>query len=149
MRDQKIIKLIRLYTIFNGCILAAGLLFLVFYDFFNELASKYSVCFIHNVLHLYCPGCGGTRAFILLLTGHPIQSFLANPVFVYLVPTVLFYEVKAGYAAYKNEYSVYEKTNTYPLVFLPVLLLSTAVVRNVLMVVWGVDFLGDLVQYWH
>lgn len=28
---------------------------------------------------LPCPGCGITRAFLLLLTGHPVQAFWMNP----------------------------------------------------------------------
>ena len=33
-------------------------------------------CLFHLVTGYYCPGCGGTRALYLFLTGHWIKSFL-------------------------------------------------------------------------
>ena len=40
------------------------------------------ICVFHEVTGLYCPGCGGTRAFRLLLSGHILQSFLYHPAVV-------------------------------------------------------------------
>ena len=36
-------------------------------------------CMFHALTGLYCPGCGGTRACRLLLSGHIFQSFLYHP----------------------------------------------------------------------
>ncbi len=36
-------------------------------------------CLFHLVTGYYCPGCGGTRALYLFLTGHWIKSFLFHP----------------------------------------------------------------------
>ena len=36
-------------------------------------------CVFHSLTGLYCPGCGGTRACRLLLSGHIFQSFLYHP----------------------------------------------------------------------
>lgn len=40
-------------------------------------------CLFHRLTGLYCPGCGGTRAFIALLHGRFLQSLLYHPVVVY------------------------------------------------------------------
>lgn len=40
-------------------------------------------CLFHLVTGYYCPGCGGTRALYLFLTGHWIKSFLFHPLVVY------------------------------------------------------------------
>lgn len=36
-------------------------------------------CFIHSLTGYYCPGCGGTRSLLLLLTGHPLRSLFYYP----------------------------------------------------------------------
>lgn len=36
-------------------------------------------CFFYEITSLPCPLCGGTRATLLLSTGHLIQAFLLNP----------------------------------------------------------------------
>ena len=50
-------------------------------------------CFFHELTGFYCPGCGGTRAFFALITGHPIISFLYNPAVIYAAGVLLFYAV--------------------------------------------------------
>ena len=49
----------------------------------EALAAMMPPCLMRTVLGLYCPGCGGTRAVILLLEGHPIRSFFYHPVVLY------------------------------------------------------------------
>jgi hypothetical protein len=43
------------------------------------------VCWTQILFHFSCPACGMTRAMILLFTGHPIKSFIMNPLFVYVL----------------------------------------------------------------
>ena len=40
-------------------------------------------CIFRQMTGLYCPGCGGTRAAIALLSGHPVRSFLLHPIILY------------------------------------------------------------------
>lgn len=40
-------------------------------------------CILHSMTGLYCPGCGGTRAVFLLLSGHPLKSFFYHPIVLY------------------------------------------------------------------
>ncbi len=41
------------------------------------------ICTLYRLTGIYCPGCGGTRSTIYLLTGHPIRSFIYHPVVFY------------------------------------------------------------------
>ncbi len=53
-----------------GLLLASGMSALAFAKARPELLSTYGPpCLFHALTHLYCPGCGGTRAAILLLRG--------------------------------------------------------------------------------
>ena len=47
-------------------------------------------CIFHMLTGLYCPGCGGTRAFFLLFTGHPLRSFLYHPIVLYGAGAAIF-----------------------------------------------------------
>jgi uncharacterized membrane protein YozB (DUF420 family) len=42
-------------------------------------------CLFHLLTGWYCPGCGGTRALYLLLTGHPLLSFVYHPLVLYVL----------------------------------------------------------------
>ena len=48
--------------------------------------SFYPQCPIHEYLHLQCPGCGGTRALVALLHGHPAEAFHFNALVTLLLP---------------------------------------------------------------
>lgn len=45
-------------------------------------------CFWYTHWGLYCPGCGGTRAFESMLYGHFIKSFIYHPFVLYVVLTL-------------------------------------------------------------
>ena len=52
---------------------------IVFYTFGEPLVERFPECQLRALSGLYCPGCGGTHAVMLLLRGHVIASFCAHP----------------------------------------------------------------------
>lgn len=135
-----------LYTI----IPLLGLLFIFLYKKLKFKIYFFSIpCQIHDVLHLYCPGCGGTRALRALLNFDIIRSFLCNPFVLYLICVFLYY-----YACMiidfitKNRYQFFHfKLSTLYLGL--VVFLGNCIIRNVLAVYYNIDYLGDISQYWH
>lgn len=66
---------------------AAGLVFLVLLAFFYPTAKRFfPICPSAQFFHIYCPGCGSTRAVWCLLHGN-IVGFLRNNLM--LLPTIL------------------------------------------------------------
>ena len=48
-------------------------------------APTISGCWVYRAWHLYCPGCGGTRALMALARGHLLQALWYHP----LVPVTV------------------------------------------------------------
>lgn len=58
----------------------------------NNGYSLVKNCGFRRLTGLYCPGCGGTRAFYYLIHGRIIKSILYNPFTIYFtVITAVFY----------------------------------------------------------
>lgn len=60
----------------------AAFMFLI--SFFDIDISRFTLpCLLNLFTGLYCPGCGGTRAFRYLITGHIFKSIYYNPIVIY------------------------------------------------------------------
>jgi len=57
------------------------------------LSHFYPVCPVYFVLHLQCPGCGGTRALAALLHGHLREALHWNALITLMLP------LAAGYGS--------------------------------------------------
>ncbi|MDL2301275.1 DUF2752 domain-containing protein [Lachnospiraceae bacterium OttesenSCG-928-D06] len=60
---------------------------IVFYNFWLFLSNHHLIptlpCVWVKFFGIYCPGCGGTRAFRALLSGAFLQSFFYHPLVIY------------------------------------------------------------------
>lgn len=64
--------------------LGIGIIYLIFQRMTGfQLTGLLPPCIFHEFTGLYCPGCGGTRAIVLLSQGHFVKSFLMHPLVVY------------------------------------------------------------------
>ena len=62
-------------------------------EYFLKLEFNLPPCLFHRLTGLYCPGCGGTRAVRLLLTGHIWKSFLHHPGVLFAAALYLWFMV--------------------------------------------------------
>ena len=58
----------------------------------------YPACPVYHYLHVYCPGCGSTRALAALLHGRLAEAMHYNPLFVVLLPMLCLF---AGFVYWK------------------------------------------------
>lgn len=105
-------------------------------------------CVFKTLFGLYCPGCGGTRALRALLSGHPIESLLLNPLLSELVLIVLFYEWSALRSVLPGKAIYFQSTGFQKVQSRLVLVFALSVpiffvLRNIL-VCFGFDPIGDL-----
>lgn len=63
-------------------VLTLGAYFLLSHGYIS-LKGLIRPCLTHALTGYYCPGCGGTRAFCALLTGHPLRALYYHPIVPY------------------------------------------------------------------
>ena len=110
--------------------------------------GRWSLCLIHDMLHLYCPGCGGTRAMVALLRGQWLHSLCCNPISAYLAVGFLVFDIRTAIAILCNKAQLPRLRAWYFWTMLGIALVL-CIVRNVLIITTGYDYLGDLGAFWH
>jgi hypothetical protein len=73
-------------TVAVGALVAGTLAAFVLYCLPPETSSFYPRCPVYLWLHLYCPGCGGTRALAALLHGRLRDALHWNAMVVVALP---------------------------------------------------------------
>lgn len=129
-------------------LLAAVLLFPL-YRFLTDLVPKHiPECFLHDFLFLYCPFCGGTRALGALLKLQIGKALCYNPLVVLMAVAALAADVRAWIRLRRGKREIYPIPTLAWILAIAILVLY-GVLRNVLLVRYGVDPLGDLFRFWH
>jgi Protein of unknown function (DUF2752) len=93
-------------------------------------SSFYPSCPVYTMLHLYCPGCGGTRALAALLQGQFAQAVHFNPVFVGLLPFLLVFLALSYWRAIYSDKFQWPAISDSWLKLLLALIFVFTVVRN-------------------
>ncbi len=124
---------------------AAILLFLGFLLLKQKGFFPNPPCVVHDLLHVYCVGCGGTRAAFELLRGEILQSLYHNPAVVLGIVLIAYYEAGALVTLAKRDGRLYGRKK-WPVYVYLVVVGTYAVVRDVLLVVAGIDMLGDFLH---
>ncbi len=105
-------------------------------------------CGLKEHFHLYCPGCGGTHAVAALLEFNLIESFLYNPLVLYMVGCILYYVVKTILQLKKQNGDAHFSIHLGFLWVFVGLMVGIFIVRNFLLVRFQIDYMGELAKYW-
>lgn len=99
-------------------------------------------CLFLQATHMYCPGCGGTRALFAMLNGQLLTSFLYNPAVLLGAVLILHYELGVIITLLVNNGKYYYCRNPWPVYVYIGIVLGFAVVRNILLAGFGIDLLS-------
>lgn len=102
-------------------------------------------CFMHDILHLYCPFCGGTRAFMALLRLDLLVTVLYNPAVVLATLAFLAFDLRALILILRRREGAFFPSFLPPLAVVWFSLYT--VFRNAL-AFFGIDPVGDIAPYW-
>ncbi len=126
-----------LFFLLHLAVLGGGALFLFLdrYDVFDYLI----VCPMH-LLGLYCPTCGMTRAAHSLLALDLVASLRYHPLLLPLVALLLYYD---GHLAVSLLCDRPARGRRWPFFLFIAALLLYFVLRNLLLLAFGIDLVGD------
>ena len=124
---------------------------IVFLAFFAMVLQQLDIvpsvpCWFHDYFHLYCVGCGGTRAIFAMLQGKLIASLYYNPAVLLGALLVLHYEIGVIVTLRKKDGKRYYCTNAVPIIIYGVVVLVFSLVRNYLLVACRYDMLQDFIK---
>lgn len=125
---------------------AALLIIPIIYLFLMAVYDQYTsgpICSFQRVFHLYCPGCGGTRAVRALLRFDLVGAFICYPPLPLSLPILGYIEYLLVRGAVMSDARQITRFKA-PLLIIPaaVILINFAV-RNILLLN-GIDLLGDI-----
>ena len=103
----------------------------ILYRFPPERYDFYPQCPVFRYLHLYCPGCGATRALAALLHARIAEALHYNALVVLLVPVLLAYFAVANGKAQRDEVFIWPRVPAMGLTALLVMSAAFGVLRNV------------------
>ena len=102
----------------------------VLYRFPPERYNFYPQCPVFRYLHVYCPGCGATRALAALLHARIAEALHYNALVVLLVPVLLAYFAVAYWKARRDEVFIWPRVPVMGLTALLVMSAAFGVLRN-------------------
>ncbi|HKV64147.1 MAG TPA: DUF2752 domain-containing protein [Candidatus Acidoferrum sp.] len=104
----------------------------VLYRFPPEQYHFYPQCPIFKYLHVYCPGCGATRAVAALLHLNIAEALHYNALVVSIIPVVLVYFAAAYWKATRDEVFTWPPVPAVALAALVAVSLAFGAARNFL-----------------
>lgn len=106
-----------------------------------------SACPMHDFLHLYCPFCGGTRAFFSLLRLDFSSALRQNAAVSAAAPVLLVFDLWLLFRLLRGKAfppKLWRRSGAVLLVWFALFFLA----RNAALVFFRFDPLGDLLPYW-
>lgn len=134
------------FVVFNVLCVCAATVYLLFLRLCMRLGI--SVCLLKKLFRIYCPGCGGTRAFFSLIHGDIIGSLLCNPIVLLLIIAFCFYEAVGLFGIFAKKALPNILIGIYRRIpfFLAVCTAVFFILRNIFLIFFGIDPLGDILR---
>lgn len=108
---------------------------------------KNATCSFKDTYALYCPACGMTRALKYALRFEFINSLKSNPmIFILLVNLIVTIALRIWRIKTSKKAYIAKDIMLINIITL-IIWIAFGVIRNLLLVYCGIDFLGDLSNY--
>ena len=136
------------FTAFHLCIALAMLLFPFFLIGAKAVFSLIPVCMVHDFLHVYCPLCGGTRAVEALFRWQWADAIRYHAVVVVTVGIGAIWYIRAWIRLFRGK-PLIAPIPKWLSVLLLIAFIGYWILRNILLLFFHIDPIGDLVGFWN
>lgn len=135
------------FIIFNSAILLGAAALMPYRALADGALKNFIFCFWNRYLHIYCPTCGVTRMLDSLLHLRFADTARENICMLVFVFAVAYFDLRAFIALLRREDRIFKVRLVHMWIFIAFLLIH-AVVRNILLIKYGIDPLGDNRAFW-
>lgn len=131
-------------------VFVCGIIFLIVYHVNDmQLYVGDKSCGFKYLFHLYCPGCGGTRAVDALLHGQLLKSFMYHPLVLYIVIFFFSYYIPATLRClHILKWKPNDMAYVNMLGLMLVIIVSFFIIRIISVALFHYDYIGECVGYW-
>ncbi len=147
MKIRSDLVTVRKFVLFHCIVICGVALFPLYRYLVSLLPENMTGCVLHDWLFLYCPLCGATRAVDAILHFRFLTAFHANAFITGLFFVCLMHYVFAWVRFVKGGQPLF-RIYTWEWIAVGVLFLFYAVLRNLLLIKFDYDPLGDLAFFW-
>ena len=144
-KEEKLRKNLLILIILNLSLISFAIIYTVYFTLTEGTDAEIG-CFVREKFHIYCPGCGGSRGLREFLKFNFISSFILFPPIDISAILVLFYDARLSLSLIKKDTSYTDNYRFYPFLLIPVSLLLNFIVRNVLLIFFKIDYIGDIMR---
>jgi len=143
IRRSEIKRLLLLHIVFAAVLLLYGA-----YTALAKNVRLFGFCGMKEFLHIYCPFCGGTRAFATLFFHFDIvQSLKENILVFFMALRFVLLDITAIYSLIRKKEKILIFLSKEAVVWL-VIIIFYCIVKNVLLIFYSWDPLGELVRFY-
>ena len=135
-----------IFGISNIALLVVSLIYGYITSYSISSGEEIIVCSFKQYLHIYCPGCGGSRSLYYLLKFDIIKSFIYFPALIISLVIIAELDVRAVIAFKKDDLNHILKFNKNKLLIIPIVIFLNFFIRNILLFC-GIDYIGDIKSY--
>jgi len=136
------------FLIIHLCALSLVLLYPLYGRLLARIPFFLRGCLLHDWFRVYCPMCGGTRALEAMLRFDFAEALRYNLLVVLLAFALLAWDMLAFVRLLRKEKNLY-RVPMWTWIALGAAVLVFGILRNLLMILWGIDPLGDLNIFWN
>lgn len=128
---------------------AVGILLFPYYkSWADRVFGWFPTCPMHDFLHIYCPLCGGTRAVDALIRFRLVEALRCHPIVVLFCAAVLVYDAAVWVRLLRRKQPLLPRVPMWAVWTTLGLFAGYWILRNLLLVGFGVDPMGDLAGFY-
>lgn len=137
------------WYIVGTVVLIVSIIYFTLYKIYDFKVSFSPIdCGFVTIFHVYCPGCGGTRAIREFLNFHFIKSIAYNPIVVYGAIVCGYYYIGQTLTYITKWKKTFVKFHDWTLWGALIIIGANWIIRNLLVIFAHYDYIGDVIKYW-